>query len=468
MPSRSSSRGAAARHCDRVVRAATLRIWGPFIKVGAFRAGDVVLSRGRGRDACVTAFFTGGRYSHAAIFLPFRLDDQTVQHSGREVHLKGGVHLDLVEADERDVGAVPPRRLTIVFGDGRRHDVIRLPGRHAPRAAMLLRHPAMQSVDPDAIEQAALAFNDAELRRQYSPMDRLAGPLPLPEPVKRLVGRVLLARNPNPEGPALPGCFCSELVAKFFERLDIPLFATAVAPAKLAPNHLVPSWSLLQVVPDAIISTADIPDDAVGEVLDIYLKDLRHYLPSLVVANAYQKVGFREIERSISEYDAGVKLWQQTVAATSDTLGTILHAALVALRSRHADAPKVRRMFDALLDRSTFLKLLREHLRSATLPDDARLELHLFHDQQVAALGHRILRARTIAESSAEEGREKRLSALADRRSQRAKARAAAGKPIPPISADDAAWVRKVLKEVAAKAADKAADTKAADAHSLA
>jgi hypothetical protein len=206
-------------------------------------------------------------------------------------------------------------------------------------------------------------------------------------------------------------------------------------------------------VPDAIFTEADIPDDAYAEVIDELQVDLRtRYVWSLV--DVREKTAIMAGQKKAAEdLTTDVGMVEDGIAGMSDAMSAVLHASLVALRAKHANAsPKVRRMFEALLDRSTFLKLLREHLRSEKLPSEARLDLRLFHDQQVTALGHCILRARAIAESSAEEGREKRISALADRQAQRAKARAAPARPIPPASDDTVVLVKRVLKEVAAKA----------------
>jgi hypothetical protein len=75
MTASSASSGASLKFRTRV-SAAELRAWAPFVRKDAIRAGDVVLSRGRGLDSSVIAGMTGGHYSHAAIFLPFKFEDQ--------------------------------------------------------------------------------------------------------------------------------------------------------------------------------------------------------------------------------------------------------------------------------------------------------------------------------------------------------------------------------------------------------
>jgi hypothetical protein len=449
---------------------AQLRAWAPFVRKDALRAGDIVLSRGRGWQSCAIALMTGGRYSHSAIFLPFRIDD-FVEFGGVKVPLKG-VHLDLVEADDYDVGAVPPRPLTIAVG-GDRYDVVRLPGERGPKAAVLLRHPDIKSVDERTLEQAVLAFNDIELLRTYSSMDRLAGPLPLPGPIKRAVGRILSAAFPEPKGPVLPGCFCSELVVKFFERLGIPLFAKAAAPENISPNRLLPPRSLLQIVPDAIVTAADLPDDAAGEALDILRRDMRfRHLPGLVKVTAAQKLLLPEVRKKIEDEAEACTTLKDALAGADDlsrdTQATIVQEQILHALSDRSIAPSRRRALNRLLVRSVFLKVLRDHLRSEAMPDAAGSELRRLHDRANIELARDLTRTVTLVRMSlarrlpAEASRQVWMRALSDWRSQKAlcaQARASLAGPGPGTSMPDGEsgddtgeWVRKVLDEVTAKA----------------
>jgi hypothetical protein len=373
------------------------------------------------------------------------------------------VHIDLVEAHDSGVAAVPPRPLWITFG-GRRYGVIQLADEAAATDAVLLRHPDIKSVDEHTLEQAVRIFSDKELMRRYSSMDRLAGPLTfLPGPLRRVLGRILLWCFPQPKRLVLPGCFCSELVVKFYDQLDIRLIAGAAVPEHVSPNRLVPPWSLLTVVPDAIITADDIPDDAHGE--DMYREDLRtRFLARLVEIREDKELLFPLYEKQISEVAAATEKAKEQVRIRFDLLrerrAADLHAQIAAALSDRSIAPAVRRTFDLLDGRSIFLKVVRNHLRSEQVPDDAGSELRRLHDRAFLELCSRYLRAQALVRMSlarrmpAETGRQAWMRALADWRTQKAwcaQARADL-QPEGPLGEDTDAWVSKVMDEVAAEA----------------
>ena len=470
MTTPSSSR-AAEKH-GRRYPAAELRAWAPFVRKDAIKAGDILLSRGRGAESWAIALSTRGRYSHAAFFLPFRFD-KVVEHKGVEVPLKG-VFLDVVEADDEGVGAVPARPLTIASG-GRKYDVLRFADGRAATVAVLLRHPAMASVDERMLEQTARIFSDTELLRSYSSMERLAGPLRLPGLLKRVFERALRARYPQPEGPILPGCFCSELAAKFYNRLGVPLFSKAIIAENISPNDLVPSRSLLKVVPDAIVTAADIADDATGETITELLQDeLRaRFLPRLVWIKAFQERGYDEETKRIESINAFVKQKDDERRKRDDQLrgtqATFVHQRIVDARSDETILPLVRRMLDSLLNRSTYLVVLRDHLRSEQVPRQAGAELRRIHDRAFIDLALGFTRATTLTTMArarqlpAEIGRKVRMRAIADWREQKQRcttARADLSGPAPrqpdwdgeADGVDTDAWIKKVLEELSDKA----------------
>jgi hypothetical protein len=273
----------------RNVPAPELRKWAPLLRRDAVKAGDVLLTRKRDVESFCIRVATWGPYSHAGIFLPF---------SGA---------LELLEADDFEVGRGPFLRPLRVEIGGKALQVWRLPSEAS--AAALLRHPCMKKIDENTLARAALAFNDTELLRHYSSFDRLAGPLDyLPSPMRRALGRGLLAREQKRQGPVLPGSFCSELVAKFFERVDIRLFPRARKPEKVAPNHLTPRRSYLKIVPNALITAAGIPDDAAGWVVDVLQRETRStYLRSLVDLRAKKELFFPKALEMIKNPEAASK-----------------------------------------------------------------------------------------------------------------------------------------------------------------
>ena len=107
-------------------------------------------------------------------------------------------------------------------------------------------------------------------------------------------------------------------------------------------------------------------------------------------------------------------------------------------------------MLEALLDRSHFLIVLREHLRDTPLPLEAQIALGLFHDHQLVALVSRHLRAMKMVKLSPEESEKARKEALAkwpSKKAQRAAERAAKA------AGDDVdALVKEVIEEVRATA----------------
>ena len=116
------------------------------------------------------------------------------------------------------------------------------------------------------------------------------------------IGRMLTKYLGEPKGPVLPGCFCSELVAKFFQQIDVPMFSKDVSPQNISPNDLRSCRSLLTVVPNAFLRARDITDDAVGWVpkCDVLQMELRgRHLPGLVRSRAAEEISGRSHDEAI-------------------------------------------------------------------------------------------------------------------------------------------------------------------------
>jgi hypothetical protein len=76
------------------------------IRLDSVRPGDVLLSRNDEPESTLFAKLSGGRWSHAALWIP-------VQASERSKDANSWINLQLVEADEFGIGATPLRQVTL-------------------------------------------------------------------------------------------------------------------------------------------------------------------------------------------------------------------------------------------------------------------------------------------------------------------------------------------------------------------
>ncbi|KQQ86380.1 hypothetical protein [Massilia sp. Leaf139] len=208
----------------------------------AVRPGDVLLTRGDSLMSEGIVTVTGGRFSHAALWLPVSGSD-----------FDPGFGLDgviLAEADGLGVGFTPmvPR----AFENPATFSTLlayALPGN--PRAYKLLRHPGIAALPRERLQAASQSLQDAHFSRAYSRLRRLVDASGLPAaalPAARgVMGLIDGLRKTRGE----PGSFCSELVALYYAELGLPLFADSRAPANVSPNDLDAGDCLLEEVPDA-------------------------------------------------------------------------------------------------------------------------------------------------------------------------------------------------------------------------
>ncbi|MDP1874828.1 hypothetical protein [Phenylobacterium sp.] len=204
------------------LRGEQLRKAAPFLKLDQVRAGDVLISCSENPRGKATAIGSDGLYSHAALFLP-----------GRPIP-DFPPHLELVEADEHGVGATWQDILSLSQGKVAPIPVVSFPGL---RRLLLLRHPQLAAMSPDLILSAAERLRAQEFYRAYSLYERLARVSflgPLWHPILRRALRLIDRRRAYD-----PGAFCSELVAKFFQELDVPLFHHHLEPASVSPSRLI-------------------------------------------------------------------------------------------------------------------------------------------------------------------------------------------------------------------------------------
>jgi hypothetical protein len=219
------------------IGAGALRQRAPFLVIPKLETGDVIVLRGKKPRSKVIAGFTGGSYSHAALWVG---------------------HGCLVESDGAGVGETFPQLLSLSRGNGR--EVICLPAEEPVSELVVLRHPGMASVSEKARADALARLRQREFYSDYSELARLPklavrAPAVLRRVAERTFGKFDGLVAPN----RAPGAFCSELVAIYFEVLGLPLFPGIVAGA-LSPNSLVTNSKWL--IEDAVLHPRDIPDGA--------------------------------------------------------------------------------------------------------------------------------------------------------------------------------------------------------------
>lgn len=234
---------ARAQPVSRKLTGADLRALGPFLWLDQVQAGDVLLTRGISRGATVVAIASGGSYSHAAIWLPLAgASDGAGATRGR-----GWSAVNLIESDPLGVGSTLLEVLHLSRDGGPTRLAARLPG---VRTAMLLRHPEMAGVPDQTLAAAVDALANSEFYKSYTARERLADAVNLPAGLKPIVRRGLALANPQ---DVTPGLFCSELVAKFYADLPLPLFDTSAAPAEVSPSRLAAPGSRLFPVTGAVV-----------------------------------------------------------------------------------------------------------------------------------------------------------------------------------------------------------------------
>jgi hypothetical protein len=201
--------------------------------------GDVLLTRGtdtesklisKGLFGISKGLFSGGRFSHAALLVsPSRI----------------------FESDGGIIGSKVLNLLGWATKDNRPVPLFEIPG-GTPKEAAVYRHPDFHEVqgqfDKAYIEEMKDSFGRGY--SQYFRVVRLAklpGFLGMPAAwLTRLVERYG-KRN------AVPGVFCSELVARIYHRLDLDLFGGSRNPDQVTPNDL--ARSKLLKVPEAFVDT---------------------------------------------------------------------------------------------------------------------------------------------------------------------------------------------------------------------
>jgi hypothetical protein len=193
------------------------------------RSGDVLLTYGRGSESKTIAAVTSGEFSHAAVFIS---------------------PLDLLESfDLVAHSSIDPVGQAVI--QGKRVFLARLP--HDPLRATLWRHPSADAVSRERFAKAYSRLLEEQLGMDYPPRDRLVHLAQVPTFLKDRLKKHYHGRAQTP----IPGDFCSQLVARFYEYLKVPLFDDRRGPDKVSPNHLA-ECKLTQVA-GAILGLRDVP-----------------------------------------------------------------------------------------------------------------------------------------------------------------------------------------------------------------
>jgi|SRR5215813_2371015 len=207
------------------------------LRLDRMKPGDVLLSHGGEPESHAIAMMSGGPFSHAAMWI------------------------DLFRTLESDGGLIGPKRtrhLGYAKLDGEHIVVAEIAG--APAACAVYRHPGMSSIPVERFAAALQAEMHESWGKDYSEYYRLVMLARLPAGLSVANSLVPLAAEATRAwerrfaGDKIHGAFCSELVARFFQRLGLPLFDQERLPEHVSPNDL--ARSALWPVEGAVVESA--------------------------------------------------------------------------------------------------------------------------------------------------------------------------------------------------------------------
>jgi hypothetical protein len=365
------------------------------LRTERMQPGDILLTRGAGAQSALIDFATrptspgiAGKppgYSHAAIIIS---------------------QSSTFESDGGIVGFRAIRGLGWIMLEGKDCYIAEIPGK--PTFCRLYRHPLMGNVSPNLLRETF----DSEIRnswgKDYSEYHRLVR-LAFPDVstlgrTKNVVANAVALLEEWFIYDKLHGPFCSELIARIFSRLDLPLFNGTVAPDKVTPNAL--AQSNLSYLPDVVLDGSTVqgfrpePDsgligllDLLGEergqqrrttravegvqqILDDLRKDSRHQL-SLVLAYLEQQEPFVFRILSSAKNDAEVRRGRRLAIRYIDARSAVGQVAL----DNSSDAEEILtafrkvRTFNCSLTRCLAIYASREFrgLRSVLKDDQAKI-----------------------------------------------------------------------------------------------
>ena len=126
-----------------------------------------------------------------------------------------------------------------------------IPGR--PTQFALYRHPRMSDVSKSRFKEVLLEEMSESYGKDYSEMFRLAALADSIPAVNAVLDLYYRIEHKLRYAENVPGPFCSELVARFYERLGLPLFSKPRRPEHVSPNDL--TQSNLERIEDAVVTS---------------------------------------------------------------------------------------------------------------------------------------------------------------------------------------------------------------------
>ena len=192
------------------------------------RGGDVLLTLGSEKKSAAIARFSGGRYSHAALCVN---SEMIFESDGGVVDRKFFEDLGwaTIAGSPARLGAVPGR----------------------PAQFALYRHPRMSDVSESRFKEALLEEMSESYGKDYSEMFRLAALAQTAPAIKAVLDSYYRIEHKLRHAENVPGPFCSELVARVYERLGLSLFSKLKRSEQVSPSDL--AESNLEKIEDVVV-----------------------------------------------------------------------------------------------------------------------------------------------------------------------------------------------------------------------
>jgi len=260
----------------------------------------VLLTLGSGKMSKAIALFSGGEFSHSALctspYMIFESDGET------------------------EIGHKVLKTVGYLHGRSKLEQYGKIPG--DPVRGAVYRHPEMVSISPQQFEEALKKAMLESFGKTYSKMARLARLAKASTAVQWAVDLYCKFDDWRLSKDAIPDAFCSELVARFYKRLGLPLFSEGKSPEDVSPNDL--SRSNLKPVSDIVFGTADVKSLAAPlDDANALLKAYETHDPF-----AARQHSALLISRSVAELQ---QLGEQMRSQTHNMLGSVINGVLATL-----------------------------------------------------------------------------------------------------------------------------------------